>query len=185
METVSFRRMEDGTKADYDFLAKLEQQYIDGLPDRIMQALRALDSTLSGYKVTRLEHSLQTAARAEADGADEEMIVGALIHDLGDDLAPENHSRYAATIIQPYVRPEVTWVVKHHGLFQKYFYAHHYGENPNERDIYSDHPFYESCVRFCGDWDQASFDPDYPTPPLSHFETRVHRIFSREPWTAM
>lgn len=100
-----------------------------------MGALRALDSTLSGYQVTRLEHSLQTAARAEADGADDEMIVGALIHDLGDDMAPENHSRYAATIIQPYVREEVTWVVKHHGLFQTYFYAHHYGEDPNARDV--------------------------------------------------
>jgi len=149
MQTVSFRQMQEGTKEDYDFLGRLEQAYIDQLPERIMGALRALDATLSGYKVTRLEHSLQTAARAEADGADDEMIVGALIHDLGDDLAPENHSRYAATIIQPYVRDEVTWVVRHHGLFQTYFYAHHYGEDPNARDIYRDHPFYDACVRFC------------------------------------
>lgn len=185
MQTVSFRQMQDGTKEDYDFLGRLEQAYIDQLPERIMGALRALDATLSGYKITRLEHSLQTAARAEADGADDEMIVGALIHDLGDDLAPENHSRYAATIIQPYVREEVTWVVRHHGLFQTYFYAHHYGDDPNARDIYRDHPFYNACVRFCGDWDQTSFDPDYPTPSLAHFEDRIHAIFSRRAWAVV
>lgn len=182
METVSFRQMKDGTREDYEFLADLEQKFIDELPDRILQALRGLDATLSGYQVTRLEHSLQAAARAEADGADEEMIVGTLIHDLGDDLAPENHSRYASTIIQPYVRPEVTWVVRHHGLFQTYFYAHHFGDDPNARDIYKDHPYYESCVKFCRDWDQAAFDPDYPTPSLEYYESMVRRVFSREPW---
>jgi predicted HD phosphohydrolase len=182
MQTVSFRRMKDGTKADYEFLGELEQQFIDQLPDRILGALRALDDTLSGYQVTRLEHSLQTATRAEADGADEEMVLGALLHDLGDDLAPENHSQYAAVILRPYVRPEVTWVVEHHGLFQKVYYAHHFGEDPYARDVYRDHPYYDSAVRFCERWDQASFDPDYPTKPLEHFEPLVRRIFSREPF---
>ena len=182
MEAVSFRQMKDGTKADYEFLGALEQEFIDQLPERILGALRALDDTLSGYQVTRLEHSLQTATRAEADGVDEEMVLGALIHDLGDDLAPENHSQYAAVIIRPYVRPEVTWVVEHHGLFQKVYYAHHFGEDPYARDVYRDHPYYSSCVRFCEDWDQASFDPDYPAKPLEHFEPMVRRIFSREPF---
>lgn len=182
MRTVSFRQMKDGTKADYEFLDKLEQGYIAGLPDRVLRALRALDDTLSGYQVTRLEHSLQAATRAENDGADQEMILGALIHDLGDDLAPENHSQYAAVIIRPYVRPEVTWVVEHHGLFQKVYYAHHFGEDPYAREIYADHPYYESCLRFCERWDQASFDPDYPTRSLSHFEPLVRRVFSRAPF---
>lgn len=182
MTTVSFRQMKDGTKEDYKFLGRLEQSYIDELPARILQALKDLDNTLSGYQVSRLEHSLQTASRAEADGADEEMILGALVHDLGDELAPENHARYASTIIQPYVRPEVTWVVRHHGLFQMYFYAHHFGDDPDARDIHKDHPYYDSCVKFCGDWDQASFDPDYSTPSLAYFAPLVQRIFSREPW---
>jgi predicted HD phosphohydrolase len=182
MQTVSFRQMKDGTKADYDFLARLEADYIEGLPDRILGALRALDDTLSGYQVTRLEHSLQSATRAEADGADEEMVLAALLHDLGDDLAPENHSQYAAAIVRPYVRPEVTWVVAHHGLFQKVYYAHHYGEDPHARDAYRDHPWYASCVRFCERWDQASFDPDYPTQPLEHFEPLIRRIFARQPF---
>jgi predicted HD phosphohydrolase len=179
MRTVSFRQMKDGTKAEYLFLSQLERAYIERLPDRILAALRSLDDGLGGYRVTRLEHSLQAATRAEADGADEEMIVGALIHDLGDSLAPENHSRYAAEIIRPYVRAEVCWVVEHHGLFQKVYYAHFFGEDPELRAAYRDHPYYESCVRFCESWDQAAFDPDYPTRPLEHFEPRLRRVFSR------
>lgn len=179
MRTVSFRQMKDGTKAEYLLLNELERQYIRRLPDRILDALRALDDGLAGYQVTRLEHSLQTATRAEADGADEDMIAGALIHDLGDALAPENHSNFAAEIIRPYVRAEVTWVVEHHGLFQKVYYAHHLGEDPDLRAAYRGHPFYESCVRFCERWDQAAFDPEYPTRPLEHFEPLVRRIFSR------
>jgi predicted HD phosphohydrolase len=179
MRTVSFRQMRDGTKADYQFLSELERQYIARLPDRILQALRAMDDGLAGYRVTRLEHSLQTATRAEADGADEEMVVGALVHDLGDSLAPENHSNYAAEIVRPYVRAEVTWVVEHHGLFQKVYYAHFFGDDPEQRVAYRDHPYYQSCVRFCERWDQAAFDPEYPTRPLEHFEALVRRIFSR------
>jgi predicted HD phosphohydrolase len=135
MRTVSFRQMKDGTKAEYLFLHQLERDYIAQLPDRILDALRALDGGLAGYRVTRLEHCLQTATRAEADGADEEIIAGALIHDLGDDLAPENHSNYAAEIIRPYVRAEVTWVVEHHGLFQKVYYARFFGEDPELREL--------------------------------------------------
>ena len=179
MRTVSFRQMKDGTEAEYLFLHRLERDYIARLPDRILDALRALDEGLSGYRVTRLEHSLQTATLAEADGADEEMIAGALIHDLGDSLAPENHSNYAAEIIRPYVRAEVTWVVEHHGVFQKLYYARYFGEDPEQRAAYREHPYYESCVRFCERWDQAAFDPDYPTRSLEHFEPLVRRIFSR------
>jgi predicted HD phosphohydrolase len=179
MSTVTFRQMKDGTEAEYLFLHQLEREYIARLPDRILDSLRALDDGLSGYRVTRLEHSLQTATRAEADGADEEMIAGALIHDLGDGLAPENHSNYAAEILRPYVRAEVTWVVEHHGLFQKLYYARFFGEDPELRAVHRDHPYYESCVRFCASWDQAAFDPDYPTRSLEHFEPLVRRIFSR------
>ncbi len=179
MRTVTFRQMKDGTEAEYLLLSQLEREYIGRLPDRILHALRTLDDGLAGYQVTRLEHSLQTATRAEADGADEEMIAGALVHDLGDSLAPDNHSNYAAQILRPSVRSEVTWVVEHHGLFQKVYYAHFFGEDPKLREAYRDHPYYESCVRFCERWDQAAFDPDYPTRPLEHFEPLVRRIFSR------
>jgi len=179
MRTVSFRQMKDGTKAEYLFLGRLERDYIARLPDRILHTLAGMDDGLAGYQITRLAHSLQTATRAQVDGADDEMIVGALIHDIGDSLAPENHSNFAAEIIRPYVRAEVTWIVEHHGVFQKVYYAHFYGEDPELRQAYRDHPYYESCVRFCERWDQAAFDPDYPTRSLEHFEPLVRRIFTR------
>ncbi|MDI5986394.1 HD domain-containing protein [Halomonas sp. M4R5S39] len=179
---VSFTRMKDGTREDYLLLERLEEAYIEGLPERILASLRGLENTLSGYRVSRLEHVLQSASRAEDDGEDEEMIVAALIHDLGDDLAPHNHSQYAASILRPYVSAEVTWVIEHHGLFQNYYYIHHFGGDPLERDSYRHHPCYQRCVDFCERWDQASFDPDYPTRPLEYFAPMVRRIFSRPPF---
>lgn len=179
MEAVNFRQMKDGTKAEYEMLSELEANFAKELPDRIMDCLKALEHSLSGYQVSRLAHVLQTATRAEDDGADEEMIVAALIHDLGDELAPYNHSQYAAAIIRPYVRPEVTWVINYHGVFQNYYYVHFFGGDRNERDIYKGHPYYESCVKFCERWDQSSFDPDYPTRSLEHFEPLVRKIFTR------
>lgn len=179
---VSFTQMRSGTRADYDLLHRLERTYIEHTPERIMAALRRLDDGLGGYRVSRLEHSLQSATRAEADGADVEMVVAALIHDIGDELAPENHSQLAAAIIRPYVRAEVTWVVNMHGIFQQYFYGHHTGHDPHARDAYRDHPWFESCAMFCERWDQASFDPGYPSRPLEHFEPMLRTVFSRPPF---
>jgi len=179
MKQVQFRQMKDGTKEEFLFLEKHESEFAKGLADRILQALRQLETSLSGYQVTRLEHSLQTATRAEADGADEEMIVAALVHDIGDDLSPYNHSQYAASILRPYVRPEVTWIINQHGLFQNHYYIHFFDGDPNERDYLKDHKWFQACVDFCEKWDQASFDPDYPTKTLEHFEPLVRKIFSR------
>ena len=157
---VAFTQMKDGTREDYELLEVYERDYLRDLPQRILTALGQLSAGLAGYPVTRLEHSLQTATRAKRDGADEELVVAALIHDIGDELAPYNHSEVAAAILRPYVRPEVTWIVEQHGLFQAYYYAHHFGEDRNARDRYSGHPHYAACVRFCENYDQPSFDPD-------------------------
>ena len=110
------------------------------------------------------------------------MLVGVLTRDIRDDLAPYNQSHYAASIIRPYVRGEVPWVRDHHGLFQKFYYAHHFGGDRSERDRYKDHPCFQLCADFCERWDQASFDPDYPTPDLAHFTPMVRRIFARKPF---
>lgn len=176
---VSFRRMEDGTREDYALLEEAERDYIHALPERLLAALRKLDTGLQGYPVSRLGHSLQTATRALRDGADDELIVAALIHDVGDDLAPFNHSEIAAGIIRPYVRPEVTWIVEQHGVFQSYYYAHHYGRDRHGREKFRAHPWYQACKDFCANWDQCSFDPDYAWEPLGAFEPRVREIFSR------
>ena len=178
-DIVSFRRMEDGTREDYELLDRSEREYALGLPDSILAALRKLDHSLDGYPVSRLGHSLQTATRALRDGADDELVVAALIHDIGDELAPYNHTEIAAGIIRPYVRPEVTWIVEQHGLFQNYYYVHHLGGNRDARDKYRDHPWFEACRHFCANYDQCSFDPDYRWEPLSSFEPLVRKIFTR------
>lgn len=178
---VSFRQMKDGTKEDYLLLDEAEKKYAAGLPQRVLEGLCKLDHSLEGYPVSRLEHSLQAATRALRDNADEEMIVAALVHDIGDELAPYNHAEVAAGILRPYVRPEVTWIVAQHGLFQNYYYVHHFGGDRNARERLRDHPWYESCAHFCAAWDQCSFDPDYPTESLATFEPLLRRIFARPP----
>jgi predicted HD phosphohydrolase len=178
-QIVSFRRMEDGTREDYELLDKSEREYALGLPATIMTALSKLDHSLDGYPVSRLGHSLQAATRALKDGADDELILAALIHDIGDELAPYNHAEIAAGIIRPYVRPEVTWIVEQHGLFQNYYYVHHMGGNRHAREKFRDHPWYQACKEFCANWDQCSFDPDYRWEPLSSFEPLVRKIFTR------
>jgi len=178
---VSFRRMEDGTKEDYELLERSEREYAQRLPEHVLAAVRRLDHSLEGYPISRLGHSLQAATRALRDGADEELIVAALIHDVGDELAPYTHQEIAAAMLRPYVRAEVTWIVQHHALFQNYYYVHHFGGDRNARDRLRDHPWYQACKDFCANWDQNSFDPDYPSEPLSTFEPLVRRIFTRTP----
>ncbi|MGX9355890.1 HD domain-containing protein [Roseobacteraceae bacterium S113] len=180
-DVVGFTQMKDGTKEDYELLEKLEKPYLTMTADRVLDELRRQgETTLEGYKITRLEHGLQSASRAEADGADADWIIGALLHDIGDGLAPQNHDRMSAEVIRPFVRWDVAWVVEHHGIFQMIYYAHHYNWDPNARDQFKDHPCFESCAAFCERWDQASFDPDYPTKPLEHFELMLRDVFGRK-----
>ena len=179
--TVSFTQMKDGTREDYELLEALEKPFVAGTADRLLRELAAqADETLSGYKIARLEHGLQAATRARRDGADLDWVVAALLHDIGDRLAPQNHDRMAAEILRPYVREEVAWVVEHHGLFQMAYYAHHYGWDPEERQKHRDHPYFQSCKDFCERWDQASFDPDYPMDPLDSFVEDVRSVFARK-----
>ena len=181
MEKVKFTQMKDGTKEDYDLLSKYEEKFSKDLPDRILDALKNLDSSVDGYQVTRLEHSLQSATRAEKDGANEEMVVATLVHDIGDNLAPYNHSQLVASVLRPYVSEKVYWIMLHHGIFQEYYYAHHIGRDRNARDKFKDHPFYQDAVDFCEKCDQKSFDPDYESYSLEYFEPKVRKLFSKEP----
>ena len=182
MDQVKFTAMKDGDKEDYDFLTRHEVAYTKGTADRLLQALVDLDEGLSGYQVTRLGHSLQSATRAERDGADTDWIVAALLHDIGDIYAPYNHDEYAAAILRPFVREQVAWVVEKHGDFQLVYYGAHVGANPDKRDAYAGHVYFDDCAQFCERWDQASFDPDYDTLPLSHFADRVRQVFARAPY---
>ena len=181
MGKVSFTQMKEGSKEDYELLSKYEKEFAEKLPDRILEALRNLGESMDGYQVSRLEHSLQSATRAERDGADEEMIVATLVHDIGDSLAPFNHSQLVASVLRPYVSEKVYWIMLHHGMFQEYYYAHHIGRDRNDRDQFKDNKYYQATVDFCEKWDQKSFDPEYDSFPLEHFEPMVRNLFSKHP----
>ena len=175
--------MKKGTKEDYLLLNKNEKKFIEGTADRIIKFMSGLSNTLEGYQITRLEHSLQTATRALNDKANDEMIVGALLHDIDDELAPLNHSEYAAAVLKPYVSEKTHWIIKKHGEFQMYYYAHHLDGNRNQRDKYKSHKYFKETVDFCENWDQKSFDPNYKSLPLKEFESYVNKIFSRNPYS--
>ena len=184
MKKVSFTEMKHGTKEDYLLLDKNEKDFAKKTADRILKFLSSLTETLEGYQVSRLEHSLQSATRALHAGESEEMIVAALLHDIGDELAPMNHSEYAASILKPYVSEKTHWIVEKHGEFQAYYYAHHLGGNRNKRDKYKGHKYFDACVNFCEKYDQCSFDPNYESYPLEKFEPMVRNIFARKPYSS-
>ena len=178
MQTVNFSKMADGTREDYELLDRCEQEHNKTLADRILLALRALEGSFAGYNVTRLGHSLQSATRAHRDGRSEEYVVTALLHDIGDELAPHTHGELAAAVLRPFVSEECWWIVKHHGLFQLYYYAHHFDADRNVRDRYRDSPYFEACAEFCELYDQNCFDPGYETLPVEFFEPMVRQVFA-------
>ncbi len=181
-QTVKFTAMKDGDKADYDLLHPLEVEYASGTADRLLDALVTLDESLSGYRVTRLGHSLQSATRAHRDGADVDWVVSALLHDIGDIFAPYNHDEYAASILKPFVREQCTWVVEKHGDFQMLYYGHHVGGNQHKRDAFKGHLYFDDCATFCERWDQCSFDPDYVHEGIGFFRDMVRDVFARAPY---
>jgi predicted HD phosphohydrolase len=181
MKTVEFTAMKDGTREDYLLLKPLEDEHVKGTGERVLRELRLQEEeTLPGYRITRLQHGLQAATRASNEGADIDWVVAALLHDIGDGLAPQNHDRFAAEILRPFLREEVVWTIEHHASFQMYYYAHHYGWNQHEREKYRGSPYFQSCVDFCERWDQSSFDPAYAMKSLADFEPLVREVFARK-----
>ena len=137
----------------------------------------ALDS--DAIPVSRYEHSLQTATRAFRAGQDEEYVVCALLHDIGDMLCPYNHQDVAVAILRPFVSEKNLWIVQHHALFQGYYFFHHVGGDRHARDRFKDHPWYDDVRDFCEAYDQAAFDPSYDTLPFEHFEPMLRRVLTK------
>ncbi len=187
LKRMSWIHMEDGTAEDYALMQSTYPLIRATRADKALKMLQELDNEeFQVSQVTRLEHSLQTATHAHEDGAEEELIVAALLHDVGDNIAMllgEDHSEVAAKILRPFVSEKTHWVVQHHGIFQGYYYLHHFGGDRNLRDKFKGSPYYQDCVDFCHKYDQVAFDPDYPTKPLEFFEPMLRRIFAREPHT--
>jgi len=182
-QVVKFSRLDETTAADWERIEQLERPFIAATADRVLSHLNALkeEGPLS-MEVGRYEHSLQTATRALHDQQSEEMIVAALLHDIGDLLAPHDHGEIAANILKPFVTPMTYWVVRLHPIFQGYFYFDKIGHDRNAREKFRGHSAFETTARFCERYDQVAFDIRYPNLPLETFEPMVRRIFAREPW---
>lgn len=178
-ERARFREMKEGTAEDWAIIGGEYRAFARGLPDRVLDHLRLLDGDFGGFPVCRLEHSLQTATRAHRDGRSEQYVVMALLHDIGDTLGSYNHPEVAAAILKPFVSEEVHWICQNHGAFQGYYYFHYIGGDREVREQFRGHPFFEVCAEFCEKYDQAAFDPDYQSEPLSFFEPMVRRVMER------
>lgn len=177
-----FRHFDEATAEDWVPIGEKFDIFQTGLVGQLVAHLRLLETHHLGYPIDRYAHSLQTATRALRAGADDEMVVCALLHDIGDTLSPVNHGPMAAAMLAPYVSPLNAWMIEHHEEFQGYYYAEYFGGNKHARDQYEGHPAYERTARFTDEWDQKAFDPDYDTLPIEAFLPAMERVFSRKPW---
>lgn len=177
-QRAGFHAMVDGTAEDWGKIAAASAQFGRELPTRLVAHLQLLKGDCGGFAVDRLEHSLQTATRAHRDGRDEEYVVCALLHDIGDILGPRNHADIGAAIVQPFVSEANHWMVAQHAIFQGYYFFHHLGLDRDMREQFRGHPHFEYCAQFCHLYDQAAFDPAYESMPIEAFEPMLHRVMS-------
>lgn len=173
-----FVRMDQSTKEDWQLIGGEFVKFSKGLADRVLTHLSLLDGDYGGFPIDRYSHSLQTATLAMRDGRDEEYVVCALLHDIGDSLGTFNHPDVAAAILKPFVSEANHWMVQNHGIFQGYNFFHHLGMDRNMRDMFEGHNYYERTAEFIELYDNRAFDPETETFPLSEFEPLVRRLFS-------
>ena len=176
---AAFTSMEASTVDDWKIISDRLVTFAGKLPDRVLAHLRLLDGDFGGFAVDRLTHSLQTATRAHHDGRDEEYVVCALLHDIGDTLGSYNHADIAAAILKPFVSDENFWIVEKHGIFQGYYFFHHLGFDRNLREQYRGHPWFDAAAEFCAKYDAPAFDRAAETLPLSFFEPMVRRVLAQ------
>lgn len=175
---MSFTRMDQGRIEEWMVIGQAVAHRQSSMPSIIRALLRQLEEQVDGFAVNQLHHCLQTATRAVRDGASEEMTVAALCHDIGKVISVENHPAIAAEILKPYVSPDTYEIIRTHQDFQGRHYYALMGRDPDARRQYAGEPWYEAACLFTDGWDQTSFDPEYDTLPLSHFEPMIDRVFA-------
>jgi predicted HD phosphohydrolase len=175
---ATFTCFQDSTQEDWQLIAGEFMLFANALPERVLTHLKLLEGDYGGFPIDRMAHSLQTATRALRDGRDEEYVVCALLHDIGDTLGSYNHPDIAAAILNPFVSDENLWMVKHHGIFQGYYFFHHIGLDRNLRDKFEGNPHYERTREFCELYDSPAFDAKAETLPLGEFEPMLRRVLA-------
>ena len=175
---TTFKRIDESSFDDWQIILKEQMAFVGKLPDRILAHMELLSGDYGGFPIDRLQHCLQSANLAAEGGEDDEYVVCALLHDIGDTLGSTNHPDVAAAILQPFVSEENHWMVKHHGIFQGYNFFHHLGLDRNMRDKFSDNPFYKGTARFVELYDNPAFDNQAPELSLKLFEPMLRKVFS-------
>jgi len=175
---AGFSTMTEGTAEDYQIIADHFKSYSKTLPDRVLEHLGILKGDFGGFAIDRLEHSLQCATRAHQDGQDEEYVVMALMHDIGDTLGTYNHADIAAAMMKPFVSDKLHWILEKHGVFQGYYFFHHIGLDRDMREQFRGHEHFEDCTHFCAAYDQTAFDKTFESAPLEFFEPMVRRVMA-------
>ena len=178
-DRATFTRMEQSTQDDWRKIGAEFAPFAHKLPDRIVAHLKLLEGDYGGFPVDRYTHSLQTATRALKDGRDDEYVVCALLHDIGDTLGSYNHFDIAAAILKPFISEENLWMVQHHGIFQGYYFFHHIGLDRDMRDQFKGHPHYERTAEFCALYDNPAFDPKGETLTIADFEPLLRNVFAQ------
>ncbi len=178
-QRTEFTAMVDSTQDDWRLISKNAREYQRALPERVINHLRLLRDDFGGFAVDRLEHSLQTATRAAEDGRDQEYVVCALLHDIGDTLCPAQHADVAAAILKPYVSEKNHWMVDKHAIFQGYYFFHHLGLDRGVRNQFKDHEYFEYTAEFCHKYDQNSFDPLFTSMTLEDFIPAVEAVMKK------
>ncbi|MDC1389291.1 phosphohydrolase [Acidimicrobiales bacterium] len=177
---ASFTSFEESTAEDWAKIIPQISVTQSLVADRVIGLMRALETDHGGFPVSRLEHSLQTATRAERDNRDDEYILCALIHDVGDTLAPFNHPAIAAAIVKPFVSEANHFMVKNHGEFQGYYFWDYIGMDGNAREQFRDSPHFDYTEEFCRLYDQTAFDATYKSNPLEHYEPLIRQLLKAD-----
>jgi predicted HD phosphohydrolase len=175
---ATFRRMQDSTADDWRIITGEFMPFASRLPERVLAHLSLLEGDYGGFPVDRHHHCRQTATRALRDGRDEEYVMCALLHDIGDTLGSFNHPDIAAAILKPFVSEANLWMVEHHGIFQGYNFFHHIGLDRNLRDRFKGHPHYERTAEFIELYDDPAFDPSAEALPIAEFEPMLRRLMA-------
>jgi predicted HD phosphohydrolase len=177
--TATFTRMDESTAEEWAVIGKETSRNQGRVAERVLGLLRSLSDITDGFATDQLTHCLQTATLAQQAGADDEMVVASLCHDIGKAISVPNHGAIAAEMLKPYVRPDVYHSIKHHQDFQGRHYYNHFGMSTELREQYRDQTWFALCEQFTDDWDQVAFDPNGHTESLEHFEPLVREVFAK------
>jgi predicted HD phosphohydrolase len=178
---TSFTSMDTSTAEQWAVIGVETAKNQGRVADRVLAMLRSLADITDGFSTDQLTHCLQTATLAERAGADDEVVVASLCHDIGKAVSVPGHPEIAAAILKPYVRPEVHTMILVHQDFQGRHYYGHFGGDPDARNKHRDgmtEDEWRLAEQFADEWDQKAFDPAYDTLPLEHFEPKVRQVFA-------